>query len=152
MARPFRSDRGWSFDVDVDRLWDRFTTVEQYVEWWPWLRSFDPADGFRTGACWRCVVAPPLPYVVRFTVQLDRIDEGRRVDATVRGDVRGGAVLTVDGDGDGGSTARLRSELAPANPVLRSVGRVARPMVEWGHDWVLDQGLRQFVAAALHDA
>ena len=149
MARSFRSDRGWSFEVGVDRLWDRFTTVEQYADWWPWLHAFDPVGGFRAGASWRCVVAPPLPYVVRFTVRLDRVEEGRRVDASVRGDVRGDATLTVGDDGRGGSTARLRSELAPANPVLRGVGLVARPMVEWGHDWVLDQGLRQFVSRAL---
>jgi hypothetical protein len=148
VVRPFRSDRCWSFEVGADRLWDRFTEVERYVDWWPWLRSFDPADGFRPGVRWHCVVTPPLPYLVRFTVQLDRIEHGRRVDATVRGDIRGTAVLTVHDDA-GGSTARLVSELAPSNPVLRGVGRVARPMVEWGHDWVLDQGLRQFVRNAI---
>jgi len=69
----------------------------------------------------------------------------------VSGDVRGSARLTVQSNDGGGSRARLRSDLAPANPVLRSFGLVARPVVEWGHDWVLDQGLRQFVGRALPD-
>ncbi len=151
MPKPFTSDRDWAFDVGVDQLWERFTTVEEYPEWWPWLRAFDPVGGFRPGARWRCEVAPPLPYVVRFTVELEHIRPGSQVDAVVTGDVRGRATLTVQATGEDASRARLRSHLAPANPVLRTVGRLARPMVEWGHDWVLDQGLRQFVGHALTD-
>lgn len=149
MAKPFTSDRAWVFDVGVDQLWDRFSTVEEYPEWWPWLRCFDPVGGFRPGARWRCEVAPPLPYVVRFTVELRRIKAGSQVCAVVMGDVRGHATLTVQPIGKGASSARLQSHLAPTNAVLRTVGRLARPMVEWGHDWVLDQGLRQFVGRAL---
>ena len=151
VPRSFTSDRAWEFDVGTDALWDRLSTVDDYGHWWPWLRSFDPTGGFAVGARWRCEVAPPLPYVVRFTVHLDHIDDGREAAATVSGDVRGSARLTVQASDAGGSQARLRSELAPANPVLRSFGLVARPVVEWGHDWVLDQGLRQFVGRALPD-
>jgi Polyketide cyclase / dehydrase and lipid transport len=149
VPRAFTSDRGWDFDVATDALWERLSRVDDYGAWWPWLRDFDPVGGFAPGARWRCEVAPPLPYVVRFTVHLDHIEEGRSATARVSGDVRGRASLTVDGSAGGGSRARLRSELAPANPVLRSFGMVARPVVEWGHDWVLDQGLRQFVGRAL---
>lgn len=146
MPRPFLSDRDWTFELCRDELWERISSFDQYRSWWPWLRRFDPDGGFSAGARWYCEVAPPMPYVVRFTVELDRVDAGGETRATVSGDIRGEAVLTVeDGSGDR-SRARLRSRLAPANPMLRSVGRVARPLVEWGHDWVLDQGVRQFVA------
>lgn len=146
---PFRSDRTWQFDLAPDELWDRIASCERYPDWWPWLRSFDPSTGLTTGACWRCEVSPPLPYMVRFTVHIESIDRSRRggrITASVAGDVRGGAELCIDPDGSG-ATARLRSALEPANPLLRGVGRVARPAIEWGHDWVLDEGRRQFVAA-----
>jgi hypothetical protein len=149
MSRPFASDRDWVFDVGPAELWSAMTEIESYPSWWPWLRRFDPGEGFEVGAAWRCEVAPPLPYVVRFTVVLDQIDAGSSARATVRGDVRGTAVLTVDDLGPDRSRARLRSRLEPAHPILRNVGRVARPMVEWGHDWVLDQGRRQFVERGL---
>jgi hypothetical protein len=146
---PFRSDRSWRFDLGPDELWDRIASVEAYPEWWPWLRSFRPSGGLEHGSRWHCEVSPPLPYVVRFTVYIQRIERaraGRRVDARVDGDIRGEATLHLDADGDG-TSARLRSALEPANPLLRSVGKVARPAVEWGHDWVLDEGRRQFVDA-----
>ncbi len=147
----FSSDRAWDFDDEPADLWARIAEVDRYEDWWPWLRRFEPHGGFRTAARWGCEVAPPLPYVVRFTIALDRVEQARRADATVSGDIRGTANLTVEPRPGGGAHARLVSKLAPANPVLRTFGLVARPLVEWGHDWVLDQGQRQFVQGALRD-
>lgn len=147
---PFRSDRSWSFGVPPEQLWERISDVGDYRAWWPWLTTFSTVGGFGSGARWQCVVSPPLPYEVRFAVLLEHVEPACSVAARVVGDVTGDALLEIDPTGSG-CTARLRSELAPAHPVLRSVGAAARPVVEWGHDWVLDQGRRQFVAAALRD-
>lgn len=144
----FRSDRTWCFDEEPDELWAAIVRTDRYPVWWPWLRHFDDGEGFLQGASWRCVVAPPLPYVVRFDVHLEQVEEGRAVTSRVSGDISGTAVLTI-ADGGGTTEARLVSSLRPANPVLQSFGLVARPLVEWGHDWVLDHGRRQFVDRAL---
>lgn len=146
---PIRSDRSWSFDVGPDQLWDAIASTHAYERWWPWLRRFDAARGLEPGETWRCEVSPPLPYVVRFGLHLDHVEPAREVRARVTGDIVGSARLSVDGAEAAGSTARLRSSLRPANPLLRSFGAVARPLVVWGHDWVLDTGLRQFVTRAL---
>ena len=47
---------------------------------------------------------------------------------------------------DGGCDVRLVSSLAPRNRVLKAVAKVARPMVRYGHDWVLNTGARQFAS------
>lgn len=143
----FYSDRAWDFGNDPDELWDRVAEVDSYESWWPWLRRFDGRGGLAEGSEWNCVVAPPLPYRVRFRLHLDRVAPGSEVHALVSGDIGGEALLTVVGNGNG-STARLRSELYPANPLLRRAGAVARPLIEWGHDWVLDEGCKQFVRRA----
>ena len=150
MARPFRSDRSWRFDVASDVLWDRICDTASYREWWPWLRRFEPAGGLAVDETWRCEVSPPLPYVVRFEVRHDHVEPGRVVESTVRGDIGGTARLTIEGDGDR-CRARLVSDLAPTNPILRTFGTMARPVVERGHDWVLDVGRRQFVERAMRD-
>jgi uncharacterized protein YndB with AHSA1/START domain len=149
VGRSFLSDRRWDFPVGREQLWDVVTAVEQYPRWWPWLRRFDPGDGFECSSRWSGIVVPPLPYVVRFRVQLEEVEPGDRVRATVGGDVKGWAELSLHDGADGASSARLRSDLAPTNPVLRQFAMVARPMVRWGHEWVLDQGQRQFVDRAL---
>jgi hypothetical protein len=145
---PFRSDRAWRFDVDGDALWERIAAVEEYRAWWPWLRTFDPGDGLVPDSRWDCEVSPPLPYRVRFVIHIDHLDPGRLVESTVSGDIVGWARLSIE-RGARGSRARLVSSLRPANPLLRGFGVMARPLIERGHDWILDEGRRQFVERAL---
>lgn len=152
MAKTFTSDRSWGFDVGVDELWERLTAVDEYPTWWPWLRRFDADGGFATDSRWDCVVAPPLPYVVRFSIELDQVEPRSFASATVQGDIRGHAELRIEPDRSGRSRARLTSSLAPADPLLRRVASVASPLVQWGHDWVLDQGRRQFVERGIAPA
>lgn len=147
VATVFYSDRTWNFGNGPDELWDRIAAVDDYESWWPWLRRFDARGGLSEGSEWHCMVAPPLPYRVRFRLHLDRVVTGSEAHALVSGDIGGEALLSVVANGDG-STARLQSELYPANPLLRRAGAVARPLIEWGHDWVLDEGCKQFVRRA----
>lgn len=149
-AVSFASDRSWSFEQSPEELWERLTDFADYPSWWPWLRRFRPIGGFEPGARWSCTVAPPVPYDVSFTVLLEQVEPMRSVRAKVGGDIEGDALLSLEPDG-GGCSARLTSSLAPASRLLRSVGAAARPLVEWSHDWVLDQGQRQFVESALQD-
>ena len=142
-----RSDRSYRFDASPEDLWAALTNVEDYRVWWPWLRRFD-GDAFAAGERWTCVVQPPLPYSLRFDLTLDEVVEHERVAATVSGDIVGTAHLELTPDGTGSALA-LASQLAPANPMLRAIAVVARPVVRFGHDWVLDTGLRQFRASAL---
>ena len=128
-------------------MWDRISAVDEYRTWWPWLRKFEAGDGLVVGAEWSCEVSPPLPYVVRFVVHIDAVDAGQFIESTVSGDIVGSARLTIE-PGVRGSRARLVSALRPANPLLRGLGLVARPLVERGHDWVLDEGRRQFIDRA----
>jgi uncharacterized protein YndB with AHSA1/START domain len=142
-----RSDRRYEFAAAPDELWAAFTRLEDYRTWWPWLRRFE-AGGFTAGECWRCTVQPPLPYVLRFDLTLLEVEPHSFVTASVSGDIAGDARLDVQAT-DAGSEVRLVSALSPANPVLRAIATMARPMVRFGHDWVLDNGLRQFSSRAL---
>jgi hypothetical protein len=143
------SDRRYAFPLPRADVWEAIADVERYRHWWPWLRHFD-GHGLAPGATWHCLVKPPLPYTVRFTVTLDDVVAPHLVTATVRGDVVGRARLELGDGGDGASSSgRLVSALAPGNGMLRAFASVARPLVQRGHDWVLDTGARQFVARVL---
>jgi hypothetical protein len=142
------SDRRFQFPFDRNELWQRITSVDDYRAWWPWLRALD-AGGVTTGDVWHCVVRAPLPYSLRFSITLDQVVDRELVTATIHGEITGTARLDLlDGDG-AGSEARLRSQLAPANGGLRAFAAVARPVVRFGHDWVLDNGARQFCQQAV---
>ncbi|MEJ7585612.1 MAG: SRPBCC family protein, partial [Acidimicrobiales bacterium] len=136
------SDRRYRFDLTPAELWAAIAAVEEYPGWWPWLRRFE-ATGLVAGDSWAATVQPPLPYTLRLTVDLIQVDEPSLVRATVGGDVVGTAQLEIEPDGDG-CRARLVSALSPGNRYLQAVAVFARPVVRFGHDWVLDTGARQF--------
>ena len=141
------SDRRHSFSVSPEELWDVMVRVDSYREWWPWLRSFD-APALATGEVWTAVVQPPLPYRLRFDIRLVEVEAPRVASAEVSGDIEGCARLEIEPT-SAGSELHLVSELAPTNAMLRAVAQLAQPVVRFGHEWVLDTGLRQFRDRAL---
>lgn len=123
-------------------MWATLNRVTEFSSWWPWLRHFEGAE-LVSGSVWECVVQPPLPYALRFTVTLDQVVAPRLVHATVAGDVAGSASLVLEEDG-AGCLAVFNSSLTPYQGVLRVVATLAPPVARYGHDWVLDTGARQF--------
>ena len=152
----FTFDRTWVFAASADDVWGLLTHTERYPRWWPWLARLD-SDGLTEGAVARCVVQPPLPYRLRFDVHLDRVDRPRLLEGTVTGDLQGPARLELrPGDGSdtgpGRCTARLAWEVELGSLRLRRIARVARPVMQWGHDLVIDRGVQQFRRRALDRA
>jgi len=79
-----RSDRVYSFGVAPAVLWSAIENTGDFRTWWPWLRSFEGA-GLVEGAVWRCVVQPPMPWSLRFTISLTEVEPGARAAAIVAG-------------------------------------------------------------------
>jgi uncharacterized protein YndB with AHSA1/START domain len=143
---PVESDRTYRFDADAATVWAAFADTTSYPRCWPWLRAFE-ASRLAPGEVWRCVVRPPLPYEVRFTLTLHEVVEGRSVAAALGGDLDGRARLDLRGDGEGRSVVRLRAAIEPTRRLLRTMAALAAPVARYGHDWILDTGARQYAAA-----
>lgn len=142
-----RTDRSFRYAVDRAALWTALRRVDRYQDWWPWLHEFDGRE-LSPGTQWRCAVRPPLRYSVRFALDLVEVVDGTLVRVTIDGDITGWAALTAT-EVDGGSELRLVAELTPTNTLLRLLGWAAGPLANYGHDWVLDTGARQFGRRAL---
>jgi hypothetical protein len=142
-----RSARRETFAVDPEHLWQVLSRVDGYRSWWPWLRHLD-ARGLVVGDRWQAVVQPPLPYRLRFDLLLDRVVPCEHVSVRVEGDIIGAARLDIVATADG-SQLDFESRLAPASATLRTVSRMAAPIADYGHDWVIGTGLRQFRDRAL---
>ena len=143
-----RSDRRITFGAPPAEVWEALTRTGMYTAWWPWLRRLD-AVGLVAEDVWSCHVQPPLPYSLRFTITLDEVVDGRSVRATVAGEIVGSARVELLPAGPAATVVHFVSDLAPAAGALRAFAAVARPLVAWGHDWVIDQGIRQFRGRAL---
>jgi hypothetical protein len=146
-----RSDQRHSFDASPEELWAAMVSVDRFRSWWPWLRRFDAA-GVAPGDVWTATVQPPLPYRLTFDLLLTEVQRPRLVAVDVTGDIEGAARLEVTRRGSG-SELHFTSELTPTSSVLRAVAQVAPPVARFGHQWVLETGLRQFRTGAFdqHD-
>jgi len=138
------TDRTYRYPLTVPELWLQLSDVVRFPTWWPWLRSFD-GTLLRAGEVWQCTVQPPLPYAVRFALRIDEVEERTSISASASGDIEGTARIDVAG-ADTGSELRLRSSLTPCKQSMRAMSLLARPLVTFGHHWVLDIGARQFAA------
>lgn len=136
------SDRRYRFALRPHELWDRISDVDSFTTWWPWLRGFD-GQCLAEGEVWQCAVQAPLPYAVRFAITIGEVQPARSIRATVSGDVIGSATLKIE-PRDGGCEVRLLADLGPEKQALRALSIAARPLVRFGHNWVLDTGARQF--------
>jgi uncharacterized protein YndB with AHSA1/START domain len=137
-----RSDRRYRFAVGRREVWQAFTQVDQYRRWWPWLHRFDGVE-FRTGERWECAVKAQLPYTLEFAIELDDVAEDLSAHARLSGDIDGWAELTLTDEGTG-SQLRMESVLTARSGPARWLDAVAPPLARRGHDWILDNGIRQF--------
>ena len=88
---------------------------------------------------------PPLPYIVRFQVAIEKVEAPALVQAWCWAMWWATPRLELE-EAESGCRATLHSALAPGNSALRLVSRFAAPLARFGHDWVLDSGARQFIA------
>lgn len=137
-----RTERSYEFPTNPDGFWSRIAVVDDYQRWWPWLRRFEGAT-LAVGETWQCSVQPPVPYSVDFAVHIDSITASSLVEVTITGDIVGRADLLILPSARGCRVA-LVSDLGPAKQTLRALSIAARPIVRFGHNWVLDMGAVQY--------
>jgi hypothetical protein len=149
VATPFRFDRAWTFAVTPEELWGILEQTDQYGAWWPWLREFNvEGDGLVDGTIARTVIQTPLPCQLRCTIDVDEAVRAERLRTRVRGDLEGSAELELTATVTG-SVARMVWSLDVRASMLRPLVSVARPMLAWAHDRIVERGLVQFEARAL---
>jgi hypothetical protein len=137
------------FPVSPSRLWETIERFEDFESWWGWLADFGAdGSGLVDGNVLHGTVIPPVPYRLRLTIRLHRCDRPWLVEAAVGGDLSGWAVLRLAEAGDGTRvTATWLVEMRSAP--LRVAGRVAYPLMRWGHDRVVAMTISGFRRRAL---
>jgi uncharacterized protein YndB with AHSA1/START domain len=139
------SVRSYQFSANPEEVWRLLGRVDAYTRWWPWLRRFD-ATGLVPGDVWTCTIRPPLPYLLRAVVHVERVVPPTLVVAAVSGDIAGQCRVDLRDHPDG-SEVRVTSELTATRGLITMVTWALPSIARWGHDWVLDAGARQFARA-----
>jgi carbon monoxide dehydrogenase subunit G len=145
MPKPVITYRkSFRFDASPGRLWDRIEELDRFELWFPWLTDFRyDGDGLSAGTVLTGVVTPPLPYRMRLRVELDRSERPSSIDATIGGDLTGHANIRVRPVPDG-AMAEVSWSVEMRQPMMRLACRFSRPLLQWGHDRVVEITVANF--------
>jgi uncharacterized protein YndB with AHSA1/START domain len=146
MPRPavIEYRRTFPFAVPPEKLWENLARVDQFERWWPWLHEFRlEGEPLAAGSVLRGVVTPPLPYRMRIRVELTRYEPPVAIDATVSGDLEGEAQLTTR-PSDRGSLVEVAWAMEMMQRPMRVASRFGRPLLQWGHDKVVEMTVAGF--------
>jgi Polyketide cyclase / dehydrase and lipid transport len=152
VAAPIMTHRRtYDFTITPDRVWAALESFDQYERWWPWLGEFSVEGGaLTTGSILYGVVSPPVPFRMRLTIELLRCVPSRSVDAHVHGDLVGEARMRMWPVGNG-SQVEVGWDLEMMQRPMRIANRFGHPLLQWGHDQVVQMtvsGFRRHVEAA----
>jgi carbon monoxide dehydrogenase subunit G len=132
------------FAVPPAELWATIENTDRFEGWWGWLHDFQvEGPGLVPGSVLRGVVAPPLPYRMALRVVLANCRRPHRIDAEVHGDLEGVARLVLEPDGTG-THACVSWRIEMTQPAMRVAAGLARPLLRWGHDRVVDVTVASF--------
>lgn len=136
--------RTFDFDLTPAELWAAIERVDRFERWWPWLEEFRlEGAALVTGSVLHGVVAPPLPYRMSVQVDLVHCAAPNIIDAVVHGDLTGDAHLRLHPFASG-TRAEVSWTVEMMQRPMRLADRVAHPLLQWGHDRVVDVTVTSF--------
>lgn len=143
--RPIITYRGtYRFDVPPAEMWEIIQEVDQFETWWPWLENFRLEGGtLHNGAVLSGVVAPPLPYRMRIEIELTRWEPQRCIEALINGDLKGDAAIVLRHEGEG-TEVEVAWTVEMMQAPMRLADRFAHPLLQWGHDRVVELTIAGF--------
>lgn len=132
----FRSE--WTVPAPADELYDVLEDVAGYPAWWPQVRAVARLDDETALVACRSL----LPYTLH--VELSprvRDRSGGVLEASLDGDLVGHSRWTLDTSGAGTRMVYDQQVHAPS-ALMRRLTRVARPVLEANHGWMMRGALR----------
>ena len=79
-----------------------------------------------------------LPYTLKTTSTIVRLELPSIVEAQVEGDLRGRGLWTLTAR-DGGTHVRFDWTVSADRPLLRRLTPVLRPLFRWNHNWAIQR-------------
>jgi uncharacterized protein YndB with AHSA1/START domain len=131
----------WDVAAPPHAVFDALADARTYPEWWtPVYLDVDadgpPALGKRSAQHFK----GRLPYHLRTTSTITRLEPPRVVQGEVEGDLRGRGTWTLTPTA-GGTHVRFDWRVFADRPLLRTLTPVLRPVFRWNHDWAIARAI-----------
>lgn len=136
----------WHFHAPIERVWDELIHVSAWPTWWSCWRKAQYRGGeaqSQLGSIIDNEVKGTLPYSLRFTTEVTRLQPPNLLELKSSGELDGTGKFVLEQDDDG-TAVTYYWDVATANPLFNLMGKLSfmRSMVEKNHDYVMDDGYR----------
>lgn len=145
----------WQLDAPVETVWDAITHPERWPDWWAGAESvveFERGDSEGIGARQHYTWKGRLPYRLRFTSCVTRVERHRLLEARVAGEVEG--IGRWHFDASDGLTILRCEWLVRTTPLwMNLLAPLAHRVFRWNHNALMRAGgvgLAQHICARLH--
>lgn len=137
-------DGSFHFPVAPGELWALIEDPRNFGHWWSWLHNVECTDRrIVAGSVLTGVVDPPVPFTMWAEVVIDECERLRHISASVSGDIKGAARLDTSA-APGGTQVEIGWAVEMMQRRMRVAALVARPLLQWGHDRVVEAAVSGF--------
>ncbi|HEX6246897.1 MAG TPA: SRPBCC family protein [Nocardioidaceae bacterium] len=138
MTAGYRFEHAWSVPLPREELFEVLADVGGYPTWWPQVRAVARVDDDTAHVVARSV----LPYTLDLVLVRAVEDPVRGVlEARLRGQLDGWSRWSLGReDGNGSTPLRYEQEVTVHGTLLATASRVARPLLEANHTWMMRGG------------
>ncbi len=139
----------WEVAAPRERVSHAISDARTYPVWWkPVYIDVEADDGpAEVGKVSRQHFKGRLPYHLRTTSTITRLEPPQIIEADVDGDLRGHGKWTLTENADGGTHVRFDWQVFADKPLLRALTPILRPAFRWNHAWAIArarEGLEPF--------
>ena len=141
MAREYAFLDEWDVDAPQKAVFNALADSTTYPNWWTPVYIEVEAEGKpRVGQVAKHHFKGRLPYTLRTTSEIVRMDAPNEFEVNVVGDLTGKGVWTLTPK-DGRVHVRFDWRVIADRPLLRYLSPVLRPVFRWNHNWSVKRAM-----------
>jgi len=141
----------WLVPAPLDVVYEILKSGRDYPRWWPDVyleaRAEQPDAEGRVGDRVMLLTKGRLPYRLRWTAEIVRLERPTEIELTASGDFVGRGLWRLEASSNGTHVTfdwRIRAD----KPLLRWFSPLFKPLFRWNHKWAMGTGLERLTAEA----
>ncbi|MGH9166653.1 MAG: SRPBCC family protein [Acidimicrobiia bacterium] len=134
----------WEIEAPIERVWEALTNIPSWPRWWTYVAEVEelrPGDRLGVGSVQRFHFNTSLPYHLRFSARITRVEPPTCLEGRATGELEGLGRCELE-TRDGITSVRITWEVRPTKWWMVAVSPVARPYFAWAHELVMARGAR----------
>jgi uncharacterized protein YndB with AHSA1/START domain len=141
----------WDVDAPIDAVFNALADTRTYPRWWkPVYLQVDAECPPVVGCVSKQLFKGRLPYHLRTTSEIVRMEAPTELEIKVEGDLSGRGIWTLT-PSSGRVHVRFDWRVNADRALLRVLTPVLRPVFRWNHNWAIQramEGLEPFARSA----